>query len=224
MDRYVSSILSVPTDVRCLFRHAPLVTLISAQMWVAFASAETLPDKVVSLLKDICVTPTSSEEKIAAGEKNAAKENWKLLRSEPAPMPFMHNENGVKNSFMTAWEFDLPEGSQGQLYISVLRPEPSDFRYTLCLIQPAVDVDAEDVSRSIDRQFGSIVTKDTSGRFRYQKDWFFTEEKSRGNCGKRIFLPLNLVNDRGKPKTLMFTDFVYPTDSPMTESTQCPKK
>src|ERR1700753_3805510 len=107
------------------------VTLISAQMWVAVASAETLPDRVVSILKDICVTPTSSEEKMAAGEKNAVKGNWKLLRSEPAPMPMMHNENGVKNSFISAWEFDLPEGSQAQLYISVLRPEPSDFKYTV---------------------------------------------------------------------------------------------
>jgi hypothetical protein len=199
-------------------------TLISAQMWVAVASAETLPDKVVSLLKDICVAPTSSEEKMATGEKTAVKENWKLFRSGPAPMPFMHNENGVKNSFYSIWEFDLPEGSQGQLYISVLRPEPSDFRYTLCLVQPAIDMDAEDISRSIDRQFGSIVTKDASGRFRDQKDWFFTEEKSRGNCGKRIFLPLNQTSDRGKPKTLAFTDFVYPTDSPMAKSTQCPNQ
>lgn len=193
-------------------------------MWVAVASAETLPDRVVSLLKDICVAPISSEDKMAAGEKTAVKENWKLFRSEPAPMPMMHNENGVKNSFISAWEFELPEGSQGQLYISVLRPEPSDFRYTVCIIQPAIDVDAEDISRSIDRQFGSIVTKDTSGRFTDQKDWFFSEEKSRGNCGKRIFLPLNQTSDRGKPKTLAFTDFVYPTNWPMAKSTQCPNQ
>lgn len=199
-------------------------TLISAQMWVAVASAETLPDKVVSILKDVCVAPISSEEKMTAGEKMAVKENWKLLRSEPAPMPFMHNENGVKNSFVSAWEFDLPEGSQAHLYISVLRPEPSDFRYTLCGIQPTTDMDAEDVSRSIDRQFGSIVTNDTSGRFRDQKDWFFTEEKSRGNCGKRIFLPLNQTSDRGKPKTLAFTDFVYPSGSPLANSTRCPNQ
>jgi len=200
------------------------VTLISAQMWVAVASAETLPDRVVSLLKDICVAPISSEEKMAAGEKSAAKENWKLLRSEPAPMPMMRNENGTKNSFVSAWEFDLPEGSQAQLYISVLRPEPPDFRYTVCIIQPATDVDADDISRSIDRQFGSIVAKDTSGRFRDQKDWFFTEEKSRGNCGKRIFLPLNQTSNRGKPKTLAFTDFVYPTDTPAAKSTRCPNQ
>jgi hypothetical protein len=200
------------------------VTLVSAQMWVAVASAEALPDKVVSILRDVCVAPTSSEEKMAAGEKNAVKENWKLLRSEPSPMPFTHNETGAKNSFMSAWEFDLPEGSQGQLYISVLRPEPPGFRYTVCLIQPAIDMDAEDISRSIDRQFGSIVTKDTSGRFRYQKDWFFTEEKSRGNCGKRISLPLNQSSDRGKPKTLMFTDAVYPGDSPAAKSTRCPNQ
>lgn len=199
-------------------------TIISAQMWVAVASAETLPDKVVSILKDICVAPTSSEEKMAAGEKNAVKENWKLFRSGPAPMLFMHNENGAKNSLERAWEFDLPEGSQAQLYISVLRPEPPDFRYTVCLIQPAIDMDAEDVSGSIDRQFGSIVTKDTSGRFRDQKDWFFTEEKSRGNCGKQIFLSLNQASNRGKPKTLIFTDFVYPADSPMAKSTRCPNQ
>jgi hypothetical protein len=199
-------------------------TLISAQIWVAVASAETLPDKVVSLLKDICVAPTSSEEKMTAGEKNAVQGNWKLLRSEPAPMPMMHNENGVKNSFMSAWEFHLPEGSQGQLYISVLRPEPPDFSYTVCLVQPAIDVDAEDISRSIDRQFGSIVTKDTSGRFRNQMDWFFTEEKSSGNCGKKISLSLNQSSNHGQPKALYFTDFVYPSDTPAAKSTRCPNQ
>jgi hypothetical protein len=199
-------------------------TLISAQMWVAVASFETLPDNVVSILKDVCVAPTSSEEKMAAGEKNAVKKNWKLLRSEPAPMPIMHNENGAKNSFISAWEFDLPEGQQAHLYISVLRPEPPDFRYTVCLVQPAIDMDAEDVSRSIDRQFGSIVTKDASARFRDQKEWFFTEERSRGNCGKQISLSLNQSSNRGKPKTLSFTDFVYPADSPLAKSTRCPNQ
>jgi hypothetical protein len=199
-------------------------TLISAQMWVAVASAETVPDKIVSLLKDIGVAPTSSEEKMVAGEKNAMKENWKLFRSGPAPMLLMHNENGVKNSFESTWEFDLPEGQQTHLYISVLRPEPPDFRYTVCLIQPAADMDADDISRSIDRQFGSFVTKDTSGRFRDQKDWFFTEEKSRGNCGKQISLSLNQSSNRGKPKTLYFADFLFPADSPMAKSTRCPNQ
>ena len=49
---------------------------------------------------------------MAAGEKTAVKDNWKLIRSEAVPMPFMHNEHGVKNSFMSAWEFDLPGGSR----------------------------------------------------------------------------------------------------------------
>jgi hypothetical protein len=193
-------------------------------MWVAVASAETLPDRAVSLLKDVCVAPTSSEEKMAAGEKIAVKENWKLFRSGPAPMLLQHNENGVRDSFENIWEFDLPEGQQAHFYISVLRPEPPDRKYTVCLIQPAIDMDAEDISRSIDRQLGSIVTKDTSGRFKNQMDWFFTEEKSRGNCGKEIYLSLNQSSNYGKPKTLIFTDFIFSGDSPAAKSTRCPNQ
>ncbi|HEV7410852.1 MAG TPA: hypothetical protein VGO01_20390 [Bradyrhizobium sp.] len=202
-------------------------TLISAQMWVAVASAETLPDKVVSTLKDICVSPTSSEEKMAAGEKNTVKENWKLFRSGPAPMLLQHNENGVKDSFENIWEFDLPEGQRAHLYIAALRPEPPDRKYTVCLIQPAIDMDADDLSRSIDRQFGSTVIKDTSGRFRGQRSWFFTEEKSKGNCGKQIYFSLNQFSNNGQPKTLVFTDFVYPSDKKwdaMANPTRCPNQ
>jgi hypothetical protein len=197
-----------------------LATLISMQMWVAAASAETLPDKVVSLLKEVCVVPTSSEEKMAAGKRNAAKENWKLIRSEASSV-MMPNGYGTKNSFESAWEFDLPEGSQTKLYISVLRPEPPDFRDTICVIQPAIDIDADELSRSIDRQFGSIAIKHTSERFR---EWLFTEEKLRGNCGKKISLLLNQSSDRAQPKTLYFTDEVYPPDSPMSQFTRCPNQ
>jgi hypothetical protein len=75
----------VSNDTKVFLDMRLWTTLISAQMWAAVASAETLPDRVVSLLKDICVTPTSSEEKMTVGEKTAVKENWKLFRSRPAP-------------------------------------------------------------------------------------------------------------------------------------------
>ncbi|QIO31380.1 hypothetical protein [Bradyrhizobium sp. 1(2017)] len=197
--------------------------VISAQILATVANAQTLSEKAVSMLNEVCIAPSSSEGKVAAAERHAAKENWKLVRSEAAPMPFMHNENGVKNSFVTAWDFNLPGGSRAHLYISVLRPEPSDFRYTVCLIQPDIDLDSDDLARSIDRQFGSAVAEDMSGRFTDQKSWFFAAEKSKGNCGKQIYFSLNRSSNRGKPKTLIFTDFVYPNDSPIAKSTWCPR-
>ena len=105
-------------------------------MLATVATAQTPSEKAVSILNEVCVAPTSSEGRMAAGEKTAVKDNWKLIRSEAAPAPFMHNENGVKNSFISAWEFNLPGGSRARLYVSVLRPEPPDFKHTVCLIQP----------------------------------------------------------------------------------------
>jgi hypothetical protein len=197
-------------------------TIISAQILATVATAQTPSEKAVSVLNEVCVAPNSSEERMAAGEKTAAKENWKLIRSEAVPTPFLHNENGVKNSFMSAWGFNLPGGSRARLSVSVLRPEPPDFKYTVCFIQPEIDLDSDDLTQSIDRQFGSAVTKDMPGRFKDKKSWFFAAEKSSGNCGKEIFFLLHQLSEHGKPKTLAFTDFVYPSDSPAAESTRCP--
>lgn len=195
----------------------------STQLLASAATAQTPSEKIISILNEVCVAPASSEEKMAAGEKYAGKENWKLIRAEAAPMPFIHNENGVKNSFWSAWEFHLPGDSRAQLHVSILRPEPSDFKYTVCIIQPDIDLDGDDISRSIEREFGSSVTRDTSGRFRDHTNWFFVGEMSKGNCGKEIGIFLHRSSERGKPKTIMFTDFVYPGASPLAGSTRCPK-
>jgi hypothetical protein len=196
--------------------------IISAQMLATVATAQTPPEKAVSILNEVCVAPNSSEAVMAAGEKTAAQENWKLIRSGPVPTPFMHNENGVKNSFISVWEFNLPGGSRARLHVSVLRPEPSDFKYTVCLIQPDIDLDSDDLTQSIDHQFGSAVTKDMSGRFKDVKRWFFVAEQSRGNCGKEILVALHQLSQHGQPKTLEFTDIVYPREWPAAELTRCP--
>jgi len=200
-----------------------IATMISAQLLVTVATAQTPSAKAVSILNEVCVAPTSSEERMAAGEKTALKENWKLIRSEAAPTPFLHNENGARDSFISAWEFNLPGGSRARLFVSVLRRETPDFKYTVCLIQPGVDLDSDDLTQSIDRQFGLSVTKDISGRFKDEKKWFFTAEKSRGNCGKEITILLHQLTEHGKPKDLMFTDVVYPSGFPAAvELTRCP--
>ena len=134
----------------------------------------------------------------------------------------MHNVNGPKNSFISVWKFNLRGGSQARLYVSILRPEPPDLKYTVCLIQADIDLDGDDLAQSIDRQFGSPVTKDISGRFKDLMGWFLAGEKSMGNCGKEISLLLHQLSEHGKPKTLMFTDFVFPSDSPAAQSTKCP--
>jgi hypothetical protein len=196
--------------------------IIAMLMPANVAMAQTPADKVVSVLNEVCVAPTSSEGKMAAGEAHAGREQWKLLRAEAAPAPLMRNENGVKNSYFSSWEFSLSEGSRAVLSISILRPEPPNFKYTVCVIRPDIDLDADDLVQSIDRQIGSVVTKDTSGRYKSQTSWFFVAEKARGNCGKEIVFTLNQSSNRGKPKFLAFTDFVYPGGSPMDRSTWCP--
>jgi hypothetical protein len=200
-----------------------IATMISAQLLATVATAQTPSDKAVSILNEVCVAPTSSEERMAAGEKGALRENWKLIRAEATPIPFLHNENGAKDSFMSVWEFNLPGGSPARLYVSVLRRETSDFKYTGCFIQPSADLDIEALTQSIERQFGSSVTEDISGRFKDEKRWFFTAEMSRGNCGKKILVFLHQLTEHGKPKGLMFTDDVFPSGSPAAvELIRCP--
>ena len=199
------------------------ITLMSTQILASVASAATLSDKIVATLKEVCVAATSSEAMMAAGERKAAAENWKLLRSGPAPMPFMHNENGPKHSFESAWDL----GAGASLYVSILRPEQPGVKYDICLVQPAADVDGDDLARAVDRQFGPTLTKDTSGRFKDQVSWFFAEEKAKGNCGKQVLFSLNQSSNRGQPKALAFTDFAYPNDRQwdvMAKSTHCPNQ
>jgi hypothetical protein len=61
-----------------------------------------------------------------------------------------------------------------------------------------------------------------SGRFKNQKSRFFAAEKSIGNCGKEISFTLHQLSEHGKPKNLVFTDIVYPSDSPAAKMTRCP--
>jgi hypothetical protein len=62
-------------------------TIVLAQMLATVATAQTTSEKAVSILNEVCVAPASSEGRMAAGEKTAVKENWKLVRSEAAPAP-----------------------------------------------------------------------------------------------------------------------------------------
>jgi hypothetical protein len=188
------------------------------------AWANSLSDAVVLLFKDVCVSPAGSEERMAAAERRAKDEHWTLLKSQPAPRPFMHNEYGTIDSWGTIWELNLQEGSRARLSISILRPEPPGQRHTVCMVSPSIDSDASDLADSVDRQFGSTLARDDSGRFKGEKRWFFTEEKARGNCGKTASFCLNQFSDRGKPKALLFMDFAYPSDEPIAELAQCPKR
>ncbi|WP_456620780.1 MULTISPECIES: hypothetical protein [unclassified Bradyrhizobium] len=194
------------------------VAFMSAQILASGASAETLSDKMVATLESVCVAPASSEAMMAAGEKMAAAENWKLLRSGPAPMPIMHNENGPKMSFESVWDLD----GGASLYISIVRPEQVGLRYDICAIQPAARVNSEELAGAVARQFGSTLTKDTSGRYKNQEGWFFTQEKARGNCGKQV----TFSGGSGQPEALFFTNFAYPNDGQWDvmakHTTRCP--
>jgi hypothetical protein len=159
--------------------------LLSGLMLVSVASAMTLPKQIVSIVKEVCAAPISSEAMLMAGEKMAAAENWKLLRSEPVPIPFMHNENGEKRSFLSAWEFGLVDGSQATLAISIVRPElPEIKKYNFCGVQLAIDIDGDELAQTVNRRLGSILTREARDPFVNQMRWFFTEEMAKGNCGK----------------------------------------
>nr|AWL98586.1 hypothetical protein CIT40_00145 [Bradyrhizobium amphicarpaeae] len=194
------------------------VAFVSAQVLASTAFAEVPSDKMVTTLDSICVAPTSSEAMMAAGEKTAIAGNWKSLRSGPAPMPIMHNENGPKMSFESAWDL----GAGASLTISIVRPEQPGLKYDICLIKPAAHVDSEELTAAIARQFGSTLTKDTSGRFKNQEAWFFTQEKARGNCGKQVIFS----RGSGQPEALIFTNFAYPNDGQWDvmakHTTRCP--
>jgi hypothetical protein len=198
-----------------------LAAVISAQVLASAACAETLPEKIVGLLKDVCVAPLTAEAMMAAGEKFAAAGNWKLMGSGPAPLPMMHNENGPKISFTSGWEVDFPEGVRLNVFLSIVRPEMPGVKHSICMIEPSVDFDGDALANSVEQIIGSDLTKDTSRRFREQDAWFFTPEKNRGNCGKSITVTHYLSHSRGKPKTLMFRDLAYPQDWGASAYTRC---
>jgi hypothetical protein len=193
--------------------------LLSGLMFVSVASAVTLPEQIVSILKEVCAAPISPEAMLTAGEKMAAVENWKLLRSEPVPIPFMHNENGEKRSFMSAWEFGLVDGSQATLAISIVRPElPEIKKYNFCGVQLAIDIDSDELAQTVNRRLGSLLTREARDPFINEMRWFFTEEMAKGNCGKQL-----LLSSRS-PKSLIIVDQDYPNKEKFDLSTRCPNQ
>lgn len=201
------------------------VAMLAVFASVSAVSAETLAGRVVTLLNDVCVKPANPEAMVAAGDRLAAAEGWKVVQSGATPMPMLHHENGAKVSYTKTWDIGLSEGARLHLGVSILRPEMPGVKYSLCAAQPSVDIDRDSLRHAIDGQFGSIVTKDMSGRFTASESWFFAEEKARGNCGKQITVLLNQISSRGKPKALIFTDFAFPNNgewSGILSSTKCP--
>jgi hypothetical protein len=151
---------------------SPLLLPISA------VQAEPMEDRVVGLLQDVCISATTPEGMIDAGNKRAAAEGWKLLRSGPAPLPIMHNHDGPKVSFESAWAIELPDGLKADLWISIVRPEMPGVRHSICVIEPAPAIEAGALARTLEESFGSRIIRDT----RVSRKWFFDEETQRGNC------------------------------------------
>src|SRR4051794_39998771 len=102
-----------------------LATLLCVQVLVcvnSVAGAEPPATELITLLKDLCVSPSEPEAMIGAGEQRAAASGWRLIKSGPMPLPMMHNENGPPMSFGNGWELDLSEGVHAQLMMSIVRP------------------------------------------------------------------------------------------------------
>jgi hypothetical protein len=167
--------------------------------------AQPLPDRVAGLLKDVCVSPSTPEGMIEVGGKIAAIEGWKLLGAAPAPLPFMHNENGPRISFQSTWELSLSDGSQAHLSISIVRPELPGVRHSICLIEPASKIEPDILAQALEQSLGDVIVRDTR-QWTGSRKWFFAEERQRGNCGRQI-----LLFERGQP-SLVYFDAAYPND------------
>jgi hypothetical protein len=188
----------------------------SALLSVAFAArAETVADRVVQVLHDACVSPTTPEGMIDAGNRIAAAEGWTLVAAGPAPMPMMHNENGPKVSFASGWVFGLPDGSKERVWISILRPEQPGVKHSVCVVSYPETVTPDVMQQALEQRLGALIVQDTK-KWNGSRQWFFAEERQRGNCGRTIALFEN-----SKP-SLLYIDGAYPNDgkwiAPLTDS------
>jgi hypothetical protein len=179
------------------------------------ARAETVADRVIQVMHDACLSPTTPEGMIDAGNRIATAEGWTLIAAQPAPMPMMHNENGPKVSFTSGWEFGLPDGSKERIWISILRPEQPGVKHSICIVSYPATVTPDVMQQTLEHRLGALIVQDTK-KWNGSRQWFFAEERQRGNCGRQIVLFEN-----GKP-SLMYLDGAYPNDgkwiAPLTNS------
>jgi hypothetical protein len=201
----------------------PVATAIAIALMTATCHADPLAAKVVAVFKETCTEATTPEALIAAGEKSAAVGKWKLIASGPAPLPMLHMDRGPKISYATQWDLNLPEMPGSKLSMSIVRPPLEDInKYSVCLVQPTIELGANELAQQIDEQFGSNVTKDVSGKYRDETRWFFTSEKAAGNCGRTIVALSHLMASRGTPTTLLFLDVEFGKKWPASEMAKCP--
>jgi hypothetical protein len=185
--------------------------------------AQQPAEPVVALFKQVCADPTTPEAMIEAGEKSAMAGQWKLVRSGPAPLPMLHMGNTPKISYVVGWEFSFPDMPGSTLSMSIVRPPLDDIRrFSICVMQPATEIGVNALAEQIEKQFGSSVTKDVSGRYRDEAQWFFTNEIAVGSCGRRITEFFHQMSEAGTPTTLMFQDIQSGEKVPVTEMTKCP--
>ncbi|HSZ66217.1 MAG TPA: hypothetical protein VK825_08430 [Xanthobacteraceae bacterium] len=200
-----------------------IATMIVIALMTTACHAQPLAEQVVALFKKTCADPATPEAMIAAGEKSAVAGKWRLIRSGPAPLPMLHSL-GPKVSYAVQWELAFLDMPGSTLSMSIVRPPSEDIRkFDVCVMQPAAEMGADVLAEQIEQQFGLSVTKDVSGRYRDQAEWFFTSEKAAGNCGRTITEFFNQMSDKGTPTTLMFSDIEIARKSPASdELLKCP--
>jgi hypothetical protein len=210
----------------------------------ATASAEPLTDHVVGVFKDVCISPATPAEMMSAGERTAAASGWKLVRSGPAPIPMLHNENGPELALISGWVADFPGAPGSHVGISILGPELPDVKYSACMIQPSVDLKREDLVGAIELQLGSLLTRledktktrgdrarsgTSAGRVpapSFAREtgevWVFNDELKDGWCGKKVTSSRTHMPPRGTVTMLMFTEFDAPPSHPgHIDATRC---
>jgi len=197
--------------------------LIATQLLATSAYASPISEAVVSVFRDVCVSPASSEARLAAAEGHARDQHWKLVISERAPTPTPHADGLPDDSQLGMWEFDLGE-SKALLLVSILRPEPLDQRWTGCAILPEFQIDLDDLAQSVDRQFGPLA-KRLSGRYTpHYATWVFADDEARGNCGREI----SVGQVDSHQRAIEFRDYAFPDDDRWQSAraiwTPCPKQ
>ncbi|HEX2727729.1 MAG TPA: hypothetical protein VHN20_18045 [Beijerinckiaceae bacterium] len=227
---------------------AHILTALMVLSASASAAAEPGADHVVALFKDVCISPATPAEMMSVGEKTAAASGWKVVRSGPAPIPMLHNENGPELALISGWVADLAGAPGSHVFISIVGPELPDLKYTFCMVRPSADFTREDLVSALEVRVGSLLSRvelerearedrpsagTSAGRVPapafarppkegWHEAWVFNDEIKDGLCGKKVTFSRSHSPPEGMVTMLLFTEFDAPANyAGSTAATRC---
>jgi hypothetical protein len=197
--------------------------LISVLAFVSAACAETLPAKVVTLLRDACVIPDTPGAMMDKGEEFAAMRGWER-REIPETQPSTDawgvtiDEWGASRWIRRGWEFDLPEllGVKSKIEMTVGGEIP--FRFAACVIQLPIGEFHEELATELQEQFGSsIVAKRNNSKIEMNvREWLFFGKPAE-DCEKKIAVSPGEDGETKRKFTVIvyFIKYQNKTDGPL---------